>query len=469
MKDSQDMQRKQKTSYEGSIAKDRLETEGVQRVPSISVASSKETSGAVSDDLMQRILSRDNLLLALKRVERNKGSHGIDGMKVDELRPFLHENWLFIKDSILKGKYKPSAVRRVEIPKPDGGLRLLGIPTVLDRLIQQAISQILSKVFEPQFSKSSFGFRPNKSAHQALFQAKEYINQGYGYVVDIDLEKFFDKVNHDILMHKVSKRIGDKRVLKLIRLYLNSGVMINGIKVKSEEGTPQGGPLSPLLANIILDDLDRELESRGHRFCRYADDCNIFVKSKRAGERVRKSITRFLEIKLKLKVNDEKSAVDRPAKRKFLGFTFYNSKGIYNIRIHDKSLKRFKEKIKSITSRSYSISLEERIRKLNQITTGWVNYFSIAKAKGIMQRLDEWIRRRLRMCIWKGWKKPKTKIRKLISFGVPPSKAYEWGNTRKGYWRIANSPILSRTLTNKYFEILSLKSLSARYQEMQVT
>lgn len=463
------MQRKQKTSYEGSSAKDRLETEGVQRVPSISVASSKEASGAVSDNLMQRILSRDNLLLALKRVERNNGSHGIDGMKVDELRSFLHENWSFIKDSILKGKYKPSAVRRVEIPKPDGGLRLLGIPTVLDRLIQQAISQILSKVFDPQFSKSSFGFRPNRSAHQALFQAKEYINEGYRYVVDIDLEKFFDKVNHDILMHKISKRIDDKRVLKLIRLYLNSGVMINGIKVKSEEGTPQGGPLSPLLSNIILDGLDKELELREHKFCRYADDCNIFVKTKRAGERVRKSITKFLKGKLKLKVNDEKSAVDRPTKRKFLGFTFYTSKGEYNIRIHDKSLKRFKDKIKSITSRSYSISLDERIRKLNQVTTGWVNYFSIAKAKGIMQRLDEWIRRRLRMCIWKGWKKPKTKIRKLISFGIPHSKAYEWGNTRKGYWRIANSPILSRTLTNKYFEILSLKSLSARYQEMQVT
>jgi len=467
--DSMNMRGQQKTSYEDSSAKNKLETEGMYGVPSILMASTNETSSAVSDSLMERILSRDNMFSALRRVEKNKGSHGVDGMKVDELRPFLKQNWLSIKDSILKGKYKPNAVRRVEIPKPDGGIRLLGIPTVLDRLIQQAIAQVLTDIFDPHFSENSFGFRPGRSAHEAVLKAKEYMNQGYKYVVDMDLEKFFDKVNHDILMHRVSKRAKDKRVLKLIRLYLQSGIMLNGIVVRSEEGTPQGGPLSPLLANILLDDFDKELENRGHKFCRYADDCNIFVKSKRAGLRVMESIIIFLQKKLKLKVNKEKSAVDRPTKRKFLGFTFYTGKGKYNIRIHSKSINRFRDKIKEITSRSYSINMEYRIKKLNQITVGWVNYFSIANAKSIMQKLDEWIRRRLRMCIWKQWKKPKTKTKNLISLGVPKHKAYEWGNTRKGYWRIAHSPILSKSLTNKYLESIAYQSLSARYQKMQLT
>jgi group II intron reverse transcriptase/maturase len=446
-----------------------MESEGIRRAPSIPMAPTKETSSAATDNLLEVMLSSKNILEALKRVEKNKGSHGIDGMKVDELRPFLRENWRTIKDSILEGTYKPQPVRRVEIPKPDGGKRLLGIPTVLDRFIQQAIAQILNQVFDPHFSESSFGFRPGRKAHDAIQKAKAYMNEGYKYVVDMDLEKFFDKVNHDILMHRVSKRVKDKRVLKLIRLYLQSGVMLNGICVKNEEGTPQGGPISPLLANILLDDLDKELERRGHRFCRYADDCNIYLKSERAGQRVMKSITNFLENKLKLKVNKEKSAVDKPTNRKFLGFSFYISKGKYEIRIHPKSIKRIKDKIKSITSRKWSINIEERIKKLNQVTTGWVNYFSIANAKSIMQRLDEWTRRRLRMCIWKQWKKPKTRIKKLVFLGAPKNKAYEWGNTRKGYWRIANSPILHTTLNNKYFNSLSYSSLMARYQKMQVT
>lgn len=469
MTGSRDMRRQQKTSYEGSSAKDRLETEGMHRVPSISLASTKETSSVDCDNLMEKILFRNNMLTALKRVEKNKGSHGVDGMKVDELRPSLKQNWLSIKESILKGKYKPSAVRRVEIPKPDGGIRLLGIPTVLDRLIQQAIAQTLTNVFDPCFSENSYGFRPGRKAHDAILQAKEYMNEGYKYVVDMDLEKFFDRVNHDILMDRVSKRIKDKRVLKLIRLYLQSGIMLNGVIVRSEEGTPQGGPLSPLLANILLDDLDKELERRGHKFCRYADDCNIYIKSKRAGQRVMKNVTAFLETKLKLKVNEEKSAVDRPTRRKFLGFTFYTAKGGYNIRIHPKSIKRFRDKVRTITSRSYSISMGEKIRRLNQVIVGWVNYFSLANAKSIMQSLDEWIRRRLRMCIWKQWKKPKTKIKNLISLGIHRGKAYEWGNTRKGYWRIANSPVLSRSLTNEYFNSISYQSLSARYQKMQAT
>lgn len=469
LKDSKDIQRQQKTSYEGSSAKHRLETEGMHGVPSISLASPKETSSADSDNLMEKILSKSNMVMALKRVEKNMGSHGVDGMKVDELRPFLKQNWLPIKEGILKGKYKPNAVRRVEIPKPDGGIRLLGIPTVLDRLIQQAIAQILIGIFDPHFSDNSYGFRPGRKAQDAVLKTKEYMNQGNKYVVDMDLEKFFDRVNHDILMDRVSKRIKDKRVLKLIRLYLQSGIMLNGIVVRSEEGTPQGGPLSPLLANILLDDLDKEIERRGHKFCRYADDCNIYIKSERAGQRVMQSIANFLEKKLKLKVNEEKSAVDRPTRRKFLGFTLYTTKQGYDIRIHPKSIKRLKNKVKEITSRSYSISIEERIKRLNQATIGWVNYFSMAKAKAIMQSLDEWIRRRLRMCIWKQWKKPKTKIKNLITLGIPKHKAYEWGYTRKGYWRIANSPILSRSLTNEYFKAISYQSLSARYQKMQVT
>ncbi len=469
MTDSQNIQRQQKTSKEGSNAKDRVEPESMHRVPSITVSSTKEASSVVLENLMEEILSRENMILALRRVEKNKGSHGIDRMKVEELRPFLKQNWLTIKESILKGKYKPSAVRRVEIPKPDGGVRALGIPTVLDRLIQQAIAQTLTPIFDPQFSDNSYGFRPEKKAHQAVEKAKEYMNQGYKYVVDIDLEKFFDKVNHDILMSKLAKRISDKRVLKLIRKYLQSGIMLSGIIVRSEEGTPQGGPLSPLLSNIILDDLDKELERRGHKFARYADDCNIYVKTERAGKRVKASITKFLEKKLRLKVNQNKSAVDRPEKRKFLGFTFYRTKGRYEIRIHPKSIKRLREKVKKVTSRRNSISMEARIERLSQITNGWVNYYSLAKAKAIMQKLDEWIRRRLRMCIWKQWKLPRTRIKNLISLGIPRPKAYEWGNTRKGYWRIANSPILNRSLTKEYFNSISYQSLSARYLKLQVT
>ncbi|MEG6570562.1 group II intron reverse transcriptase/maturase, partial [Thermoanaerobacterium thermosaccharolyticum] len=354
-------------------------------------------------------------------------------------------------------------VLRVEIPKPDGGTRLLGIPTVLDRLIQQAIAQILSGIYDHIFSENSYGFRPRRSAKDAVIAAEIYINEGCTWVVDIDLEKFFDRVNHDILMSKLEKRIGDKRVLKLIRRYLESGVMINGIKVATGEGTPQGGPLSPLLANIMLDELDKELERRGHKFCRYADDCNIYVKSRSAGNRVMKSIKKFIETKLKLKVNEAKSAVDRPWKRKFLGFSFYIKENKVRIRIHEKSIKRFKEKVREITNRNKGISMEYRIRRLNQITTGWVNYFGLADAKGIMRALDEWIRRRLRACIWKQWKKIKTKYDNLVRLGLEKQKAWEYANTRKGYWRISNSQILNMTLTNKYFEDIGYKSLSKRY------
>lgn len=414
--------------------------------------------------LLEDVLERNNMLEAMYRVIRNKGSYGIDGMKTDELREHVKKTWATVKTKLLEGKYNPSPVRRVEIPKPDGGVRSLGIPTVQDRMIQQAIAQVLSKLYEPTFSESSFGFRPNRGAKNAIKQSETYINQGYKWVVDMELEKFFDKVNHNILMGKLEKKIKDKRLLKLIRKYLESGVLINGIKVSSEEGTPQGGPLSPLLANIMLDDVDKELEKRGHKFCRYADDCNIYVKSKRAGLRVMDSITRIIENELKLKVNKDKSAVDIVSKRKFLGFSFYFVKGVAKIRIHEKSIKRFKEKVKSITNRNRGISMDLRLLKLNDSIKGWINYFGIANAKRKLLELDKWIRRRLRACIWKQWKKIRTRYRNLVKLGIDNWKAWEYANTRKGHWKISGSPILSKSLHNKYLESIGFVSLTQTYQ-----
>ena len=416
--------------------------------------------------LLNQILSRENMLLALKRVEKNKGSHGVDKMPVQILRQHLVENWSPIREAILGGTYEPMPVRRVEIPKPDGGVRLLGIPTVTDRLIQQAIAQVLSKIYDPLFSEHSYGFRPNRSAHDAVRKAKGYIQEGYRWVVDMDLEKFFDKVNHDRLMSMLAKKIVEKPLLKLIRRYLQAGVMINGVVSSMEKGTPQGGPLSPLLSNIVLDELDKELEGRGHRFVRYADDCNIYVKSKRAGERTMASIQRFIEGKLRLKVNEEKSAVDRPWKRKFLGFSFTSTKEP-RIRIAKASIQRMKGKVREITSRKMPYPMEYRIQKLNQYLTGWCGYFALADTKTPFEQLDKWIRRRLRMCLWKNWKKPKARVRNLIQLGVPKGKAYEWGNSRKSYWRISNSPILHKTLGNTYWHSQGLKSLQGRYKTLR--
>lgn len=416
--------------------------------------------------LMERILSRENLLSALKRVERNKGSHGVDGMSVQNLRKHILEHWESMKMELLEGTYDPQPVRRVEIPKPDGGMRLLGIPTVIDRLIQQAIAQILTSLYDPAFSDHSYGFRPNRSAHDAVKKAKGYIQEGNRWVIDIDLEKFFDKVNHDRLMGALAKRIKDKRLLKLIRKYLKSGIMIDGIVTTSEEGTPQGGPLSPLLSNIVLDELDKELEERGHKFVRYADDCNIYVKTEKAGNRVMNSITSFIEGKLKLKVNLNKSAVDRPWKRKFLGFSFTPHKEP-KVRIAKVSIERMKDKIREITSRKKPYSMEYRIKKLNQYLMGWCGYFALADTPSVFTKFDSWIKRRLRMCTWKNWKKPSTKVRKLIGLGVPKGKAYEWGNSRKSYWRISKSPILHRTLGNSYWSSQGLKSLLSRYETLR--
>ncbi|MDD9312458.1 group II intron reverse transcriptase/maturase [Cytobacillus firmus] len=418
--------------------------------------------------LMDLILSRENLIEALKRVEKNKGSHGIDGMSVKSLRRHLYENWDTLCESLRKGTYQPNPVRRVEIPKSNGGVRLLGIPTVTDRFIQQAIAQVLTPLFDPTFSEHSYGFRPKRRAHDAVRKAREYISEGYRWVIDMDLEKFFDEVNHDKLMGIMANKIQDRLVLKLIRKYLQAGIMINGVVYDAEEGTPQGGPLSPLLSNILLDKLDKELEKRGHKFVRYADDCNIYMKSKKAGERVMNSITCFIEQKLKLKVNREKSAVDRPWKRKFLGFSFTFNK-IPKVRIANESIKRLKAKIRELTSRSKPIPMEVRIEKLNQYLTGWCGYFALADTPSKFKEFDEWIRRRLRMIEWKQWKKPRTRVRKLKGLGVTDQKAYEWGNSRKKYWRIASSPILHKTLDNSYWSNRGLKSLYQRYEFLRQT
>lgn len=461
----------QKTKDLDCLVEVELETQGTQGVHSdlSAMPTLKAESNSNTENLLEKIVERRNIFEAFKRVKANKGSHGIDGMKVDELLPYLQEHYKTLVASLLNGTYKPQPVRRKEIPKPNGGIRLLGIPTVMDRLIQQAIHQVINPIFDKEFSSSSFGFRQGRSAHMALKQSQKYMNEGYRYVVDMDLEKFFDNVNHDFLMHLVSRKIKDKRILKLIRRYLNSGVMLKGMVVKTEEGAPQGGPLSPLLSNILLDELDKELEKRGHKFCRYADDCNIYVKSKRAGERVLESITKFLKYKLKLKVNKEKSAVSSPTKRKFLGYSFYYSKGEVRFRVHDKSYKRLKDKIRKVTNRNISMNFKDRLKKLKEIIVGWVNYFKLADMKNRLKQLDEWIRRRLRACIWKTWKRVKTRFRNLIKLKVPRHKAWEYANTRKGYWRISKSPILDKTITNQRLTNYGFTSLSSQYEKIRLS
>ena len=435
---------------------------GVQSISSTSERGRNDVNEYASG-LLEKILEPSNMNLAYKRVKANKGSYGVDGMTVNELLQFLKQNGKQLRQSLLEGEYNPEPVRRVEIPKADGGTRLLGIPTAVDRVIQQSIAQILSPIYERKFSKNSYGFRPNKSAKEAVLKCKEYIDTGYKWAVDIDLAKYFDTVNHDKLMRLLSETIKDGRVLSLIRKYLRSGVMINGTVEETEIGCPQGGNLSPLLSNVMLNELDKELARRELNFCRYADDANIYVKSKKSAERVMVSITRFIEEKLKLKVNKEKSAVDRPWKLKFLGFTFYPKKGGIGIRVHPKPVEKFKQKLKAITGRSKSMSMEQRMEKLRQCITGWVNYFNMADMKMLAKTLDEWLRRRIRMCFWKQWKKIRTKHDNILKLGIGKNKAWEYANTRKGYWRIANSPILARTLTNEYLKKIGFVSISERY------
>ena len=401
--------------------------------------------------MLETILDRRNLEKALVQVERNKGAGGTDGMQTDELRDYLNSHYPQIRQEVLTGNYEPSPVRKVEIPKPQGGKRMLGIPTVKDRLLQQAISQWLGQFYEPNFSDCSFGFRPRRNAHQAVHKAQGFLNEGKVYVIELDLEKFFDKVNHDKLMGLLRRKISDKPTLRLIRQYLRSGIMEGGIVSQRIEGTPQGSPLSPLLSNIILDELDRELTRRGHSFVRYADDCSIYVQSRKSANRVLKSITKYIEEDLKLKVNKEKSQISRPGESTLLGFSFYRDKGKWTIRIAKKSIKRITDKVRSVTKRNNGLNTRQKIAKLKSIVLGWVNYYRIAKARSVMQKLDEMVRTRLRMGIWKAWKKCKTRVRELLKLQVNKQKAYEWGNSSSGYCRVAHSPILLTTLNTGFF------------------
>ena len=423
-------------------------------------------NGKSDERVWEAVFSRENMQTAQKRVESNKGAAGIDGMEVTDLRGYLKAHWLEMRVVLESGKYQPSPVRRVEIPKPDGGVRQLGIPTVIDRLIQQAIAQVLTPMFEEVFSPHSYGFRPGRSAHQAVEQSQEYIRQGYDWVVDIDLEKFFDRVNHDMLMARVARVVKDKRVLKLIRAYLESGVMVNGVVMETEEGTPQGGPLSPLLSNIMLTDLDRELEERGHKFVRYADDCNIYVKTERAGERVLKSVKQYLEKKLKLKVNPKKSKVERATRAKFLGFSFWKRKGEVFIRLANRTKERFAEKIRRLTKRTRSGKMEDIVSEINRYTRGWIGYFRLAATPSVYQGLDEWIRRRLRQMQWKRWKRGTTRYRELVKLGVPRERA-ALGAGGTSPWRMSHSPIIHEALNNAYWRSTGLESITERYNQLR--
>ena len=401
-----------------------------------------------TEGLLEQILAGENLNLAYKQVKRNKGAGGIDGMQVDELLPFLRENRKELLQSLRDGKYRPQPVRRVEIPKDNGKTRKLGIPTVADRLIQQAICQVLTPIFEEQFSDNSFGFRPKRSAHDALKRCQTNITEGYRYVVDMDLEKYFDTVNQSKLIQILSETIKDGRVISLIHKFLNAGVMVKGAFEKSPEGVPQGGPLSPLLGNIMLNECDKELEKRGHRFVRYADDLMVFCKSKKAAQRTLEHTLPFIEGKLFLKVNREKTKVAHVNYVKYLGHSFYIHREEGRLRIHPKSIQKLKDKIREVTGRSNGMGIQERKDRLNQVVRGWTNYFKLADAKNILKALDEWLRSRIRMVTWKRWKKIRTRYTNLKRAGLDEEQAWMWANTRKGYWRTAHSPILSRVLSN---------------------
>ena len=425
-----------------------------------------ERTEPIMTDLMEQVVERENLIRAWKRVRANKGSPGIDGMTVDDLTGYLKESWPRIREELLRGEYYPQPVKEVLIPKPGGGTRRLGIPTVLDRFIQQAIQQVLSPIYDPTFSDHSYGFRPNRRAHQAVKEAKRHIAEGYEWVVDLDLEKFFDRVNHDILMGKLVRRIGDKRVLRIIRRYLQAGIMVNGVVQERWEGTPQGGPLSPLLSNILLDELDKELEGRGHRFCRYADDGNIYVKSKRAGERVLASIEEFLFKRLKLRVNRAKSAVARYHERGFLGFSFTSGKTL-KVKAADKSLDQFKERVREITRRSRGVSLVQVIEELQEYLRGWIGYFRLVETPRVFEDLDGWIRRRLRCFVVKQWiNNCHTRYKNLIRLGVNDDQARMVAASRKGPWALSNMKPLKIALSNRFFAGKGFIGLLNQYQAL---
>ncbi|WP_282775794.1 group II intron reverse transcriptase/maturase [Phaeodactylibacter xiamenensis] len=421
--------------------------------------------------LLNRILSKDNLRRAYDRVVGNRGSSGVDGVGVDDLAGYLREHWSRIEAEIRAGTYRPAAVRGVEIPKPNGGTRLLGIPTTTDRFIQQAIHQVLSPIFDKDFSPFSYGFRPGRSAHQALRQAKRNINEGFQDIIDLDLKSFFDEVNHSLLLKLLKHKVKDPVLLKLIRSFLSSGLLLGGLGSQRDKGTPQGGPLSPLLSNILLDELDKELAQRGHRFIRYADDCSIFLQSKRAAHRVLRSITRFIEEELRLLVNKDKTTICRPVRFELLGYGFISSyrkgaKGKYNLRVAPKSWKRLKLKIKALTRKTSPIPFEERIQRLNSLMYGWLGYFQLGKMWGKLRALDGWIRNRLRYCIWKQWKKPNRRMRAFRQLGIEAGMAYAWSRSRMGGWAIAQSPIMGLTVTKERLDKRGYKSFLDYYEQL---
>ena len=409
-------------------------------------------------NLLERILLQENMRQAWKRVKANKGVAGVDGMSIEEFPEFAQNHWTEVRGTVLDGTYKPSPVLRVEIPKATGGARPLGIPTVMDRVIQQAIAQVLTPIFDPEFSESSYGFRPGRSAHDAVNKVREYIAEGYKVAVDMDLSKFFDTVNHDVLMHRVARKIRDKRVLRLIGKYLRAGVLVNGRYQRTVKGVPQGGPLSPLLANILLDDLDKELERRGHRFVRYADDFLILVKSQSAAERVSQSIKRFLQKKLRLRVNEDKSRIGKTDDTEYLGFTFKGTRIYWS----DKAFKEFKRRIKRFTGRSWFVSMQYRLDKLAQYVRGWMNYFGISEYYSPIPELDFWMRRRVRMCYWKQWRFARTKVRNLLELGVSKSAAIPIAMSRKGPWNMSRTLATQVGMNNKWLKaqgVLSIKEM----------
>ncbi len=441
------------------------DTPGQER--SLFPAAASPDSHPAPATLFERFLARDNLARALKRVEANKGAPGPDAMKTEDLRSWLHAHWPEVRARLDAGTYRPAPVRRVFIPKPGGKVRGLGVPTVLDRLIQQALLQVLTPVFDPYFSDRSYGFRPGRSAHQAVRSAQEAVASGHCWVVDLDLEAFFDRVNHDALMARCARTIDDKKVLWLLRAYLNAGVMQDGVKVPQEEGTPQGSPLSPLLANIMLDDLDKELEARGHHFVRYADDIMIYARSERAAERVMRSTRTFVEKRLKLRVNEQKSAVAPATGRPFLGFAFYFRDGEVKVRLDPKAKEAAKMRLRRLTGRNWRVSMPVRIAALNRFTRGWTAYFALADTPSVFQEIDEWLRRRLRQVRWKEWKRPSGRYRGLVACGIPPWQARKWASSGRGCWRVSGSAILARALPNAYWQNQGLAGFLGPYRQLR--